>query len=473
MNKNLITKQNTDLVLSKSKSTLSITSKILSGKTSLTSEVVEDWIKEIWSWADENELPNLIEKNYSTFEVLSKMESLIIEKCNNEYNINLTDEMALARIYGAIESNLDNIVNTIDFDINLPFLIAVNSHPVHFTMSFIKSNIEEIIYSAQSQKKLIHGIPRNKKGLLSLRCLTLELQGLKSIPIEVFNLTNLKELNIKGNRLCSKAGGVDSFDVLKGISKLINLERLYIAHSAISELSEDIGTLNMLTHLIIPQNTFLQKLPDTIINLKNLQILDIRKSYMLKVTKKQQRWLHKLRENGCEVYLDSDVVENSQNIDLVDERWMERLWAWADENNIPDLTWTEEEGYKNGGCWKNLPRTKNKLLSFTELNLEGKQITELPKEIGNLTSLTKLNLRTNQLTELPKEVGNLTRLTELDLSHNQLIELPKEIKNLENLIKFDLSVNTDLELTGDQKDWFLSSLAKVIRSGTNQVKFLL
>ena len=52
MNKNLTTRQDTNLVLKKSKSILNITKKILTSETSLTTEIIEEWILEIWKWAD-------------------------------------------------------------------------------------------------------------------------------------------------------------------------------------------------------------------------------------------------------------------------------------------------------------------------------------------------------------------------------------------------------------------------------------
>ena len=108
-----------------------------------------------------------------------------------------------------------------------------------------------------------------------------------------------------------------------------------------------------------------------------------------------------------------------QSTDLVDEGWMERLWQWADDNDIDDEI---------------LPRDREALFNLTELVISFNPIAELPKEIGNLVNLTDLDLYYNQLTELPKEIGNLVNLTWLNLDNNQLTELPKEITGLTNLI---------------------------------------
>jgi Leucine-rich repeat (LRR) protein len=85
----------------------------------------------------------------------------------------------------------------------------------------------------------------------------------------------------------------------------------------------------------------------------------------------------------------ADKILAKQSTDLVDESWMERLWQWADDNDI----------YEH-----NLPRDREGLVNITRLGLYNNKLTELPKEIGNLVDLTTLGLEGNQLTELPKEL---------------------------------------------------------------------
>ena len=100
------------------------------------------------------------------------------------------------------------------------------------------------------------------------------------------------------------------------------------------------------------------------------------------------------KKTGELLRLKDKLITKNRNKDLVDESWMDRLWAWADKNGIGDLEWREVEWHDNGGYWEGLPREKKKLLTFTKLYLKHNQLTELPKEIGNLTNLTKLNLGT-------------------------------------------------------------------------------
>ncbi len=96
-----------------------------------------------------------------------------------------------------------------------------------------------------------------------------------------------------------------------------------------------------------------------------------------------------------------------------EDYWIQIIWNWADENNISDLQWIEHDSYLKGGYFRGLPRSKEKLLNLTELNLLGSQLTNLPAEIGNLVHLKKLYLLGNQLTALPAEIGSLVNLEEL------------------------------------------------------------
>lgn len=51
-----------------------------------------------------------------------------------------------------------------------------------------------------------------------------------------------------------------------------------------------------------------------------------------------------------------------------DDSWVDRLWAWADENNVSELK---------------LPRTKEKLTLLTMLDLSDNHLEKLPSEIVN------------------------------------------------------------------------------------------
>jgi Leucine-rich repeat (LRR) protein len=109
----------------------------------------------------------------------------------------------------------------------------------------------------------------------------------------------------------------------------------------------------------------------------------------------------------------ADKILAKQSTDLVDESWMERLWQWADDNDISGAL------RERSMPW--LPRDREGLVNLTWLNLKDSELTELPKEIGNLVNLKYIHLDNNALTELPEEITNLSNLRTLSLYGNPLV----------------------------------------------------
>lgn len=85
-----------------------------------------------------------------------------------------------------------------------------------------------------------------------------------SLPQELFLLTELRELTVKGCRLCS---------VNRQIWKLNKLQYLNLDHNKLVRLPESIGQLKDLRTLVISRN-LLETFPDAIANLKCLITID-------------------------------------------------------------------------------------------------------------------------------------------------------------------------------------------------------
>ncbi len=153
---------------------------------------------------------------------------------------------------------------------------------------------------------------------------------------------------------------------------------------------------------------------------------------------------------GDEALVYADDTAHSQINDYDKKSWIQKIWNWADENDIPDPIKSEDET-------KGLPRSENELLNMTYLDLSSNNLTEIPKEVFNLTNLTALNLSENEISILPKEIGNLVNLRELYLDNNSLMEIPVEIETLTNLTYLDLHFN---ELTKFPKE--IGSLVNLI-----------
>jgi Leucine-rich repeat (LRR) protein len=94
--------------------------------------------------------------------------------------------------------------------------------------------------------------------------LDLRRQKLKSIPPEVFTLTNLKYLELSKNKIT---------EIPAEINKLTQLEYLNISDNKLISLHSEIGKLTKLKYLNIGEND-IYSLPPEIGNLQNLILLD-------------------------------------------------------------------------------------------------------------------------------------------------------------------------------------------------------
>ena len=124
-----------------------------------------------------------------------------------------------------------------------------------------------------------------------------------------------------------------------------------------------------------------------------------------------------------------------------DDSWVEHLFAWADENKVPELNHIVHSWRSDGGFWHGLPRSKDELLRLSKLNLSDCGLENIPVEIFNLPSLIALNLSDNKITVLPEEISKLNSLEELILNRNYLSNLPKSIADLTSLKKIYLHQN--------------------------------
>ena len=85
-----------------------------------------------------------------------------------------------------------------------------------------------------------------------------------SLPEELFRLTELRELTVKGCKLCR---------LNQSIGKLSHLQYLNLDHNKLLRLPETIGALTDLRTLVISRN-ILEELPESIRNLHQLVTID-------------------------------------------------------------------------------------------------------------------------------------------------------------------------------------------------------
>ncbi len=192
---------------------------------------------------------------------------------------------------------------------------------------------------------------------------------LTTLPPELFQLTNLKVLNLRGNY--------------------------------INQLPPEIDHLKNLTYLDFIGNR-LTTLPLELFQLKNLTYLNL--------------WLNQLTTLPHEICQLTKLkllnLSHNQFTTLPPELFqLKNLTSFGLNDN--QLT--------------SLPPELFRMTQLTALGLGGLKLTRLPLELFQLNNLTELNLNDNQLTTLPHEICHLSNLKYLYLEGNPLITPPYDI----------------------------------------------
>ncbi|MCF6239933.1 MAG: leucine-rich repeat domain-containing protein [Bacteroidales bacterium] len=166
-----------------------------------------------------------------------------------------------------LELLIDSVPETIGKLRNLRKLSAGNWTPISITALEQICNLEKLVYLDLGTDEPYGYIPEegiiNIGNLTKLEYLDLSFTGLGSVPAGIFNLTNLKILDIGGN---------DLLDLPNDFLKLKKLETLYLNDNFQGEIPTVIFSLNKLKYLDLSLNK-LNSLPEEMFNLKNLEIL--------------------------------------------------------------------------------------------------------------------------------------------------------------------------------------------------------
>ncbi|KAJ1418405.1 Serine-threonine/tyrosine-protein kinase, catalytic domain [Sesbania bispinosa] len=231
----------------------------------------------------------------------------------------------------------------------------------------------------------------------------LHLQGNRlrgSIPSNIFNISGLKSLSLSNNQL---SGNLPIY----AHHNLSSLQFLYLSANNLSgEIPSSLFNASMLLELVLANNTFTGVIPDSIGNLRNLQLL-----YLI----------------GNKLTSDPSSPEISFLTSLTKCRQLEKILI-----SMNPL---------NGTLPNSIGNLSNSLQTFNAWSCDVKG--EIPSQIGNLKSLYDINLNDNQLIgQVPSTIATLPLLQRLDLSKNRLNgSIPSQICQLKNLNEFRLSKN--------------------------------
>ncbi|MGI2903405.1 leucine-rich repeat protein [Tolypothrix sp. VBCCA 56010] len=281
--------------------------------------------------------------------------------------------------------------------------------------------------------------------------------NLKTLPLELLDLPNLRKLDISGNPLES---------IPDVVTQILHLEELILIRVELTEIPEAIAQLTNLRELVLSLNQIIQ-IPEAIAKLTNLTQLDLRNNKITEIPEAiaQLTNLRELHLSGNKITQIPEAIAQLTNLtqlDLRSNQITEIPEAIAKLTNLRELhlrsnqiTQIPEaitklnnlrELHLRSNQITQIPEAITKLNNLTQLDLSGNQITEIPEPIAKLTNLTLLVLNDNQITQIPEAIANLINLRVLDLGDNQITEIPEPIAKLTNLTQLDLSCNQITEI---------------------------
>ena len=309
-------------------------------------------------------------------------------------------------------------------------------------------------------------IPPELGMLLSLEKLTFHGICNSELPNTLVNLINLKELYL------DQCGGynMDIFGSPK-IDLPPNLLRIYIKNGALEIPVEQLSYLQEL-HLIKARstpsgyyeslirklyhnsrlrvlnisNTGIEKIPSSISQLTNLEVLVIKDAPYLSHLPPEIGELKSLKVLSCiDVYLEEIPPEIGRLSQLVELHLGIEKYSY---DGFPEIAKIPEElvNLKKlerldlrhrvdiGFYWSGytFPKVITEIVSLKVLDLSGNQLLKIPESIINLKNLESVNFSLNNITHIPKGLSRLRNLRYLGLKNNPLLpELPDDILDID------------------------------------------
>lgn len=307
-------------------------------------------------------------------------------------------------------------------------------------------NLKSICYSGNKSLQF----PLNILHTVNLRYLDLSKNLISHLDnVDFTKLSSLISLDLHGNRLSSINNSISKLDNLEELNlssnvfaeidvslcQLTKLQAFDISFNKINTLPDEIGLLSNLVDFSINNNYLEKKLPDTFLNLKSLENLDIRfnKLQNIDILSKLPNLLHLY----CSKNSVTSFSANFSKLELFhfDRNPLTKIELVEGHFSIIDL---------------NLSKAKLAALDETflakiphvqRLVLDKNHLSSLPPHIAMLKHLNYLSVVANNLDVVPPEIGQLHELKDLDLHNNNIHTLPDDIWMLANLEKLNVSSN--------------------------------
>jgi Leucine-rich repeat (LRR) protein len=291
--------------------------------------------------------------------------------------------------------------------------------------------------------------------LKNLKKLDLSLNKITEIPKEINQLTRITELHLRNNNLTdcsfenldelifSKLQALDLYGnslsiIPSKIFKFKNLQVLSLDKNRIKEVSSELIKLKALIHIGLSYNC-IKTLPSQIGQLKNLKGLDLdgnQLKYLPKTFINLEGLRHLiLKDNPLRLL--PDKFEHLKNLDYLQFSISQNFSTKNFEKHLINVKSLEVFGDKKLAIPINIFHLSN----LTNLKLIDFGSSTIDKEITHLCNLRKLVIGDTPLKVLSDNIGDLNSLHSLSICGSRLKRLPTSFIKLKNLRQFYANKN--------------------------------
>jgi len=285
-------------------------------------------------------------------------------------------------------------------------------------------------------------IPFELSNLKKLESLSLVRNNLRDIHPDVCQLSNLRFLNCRDNKL--KNAGVPQ--------ELFHLDDLSVVDLSHNQLREVPAGLEQAKNLLVLNlsHNMIEAIPNQLfINLTDLMYVDVSNN-QLDTLPPQIRRLSNLQT----LLLNNNPLLHAQI------------------RQLPSLV-TPETLHMRGTARtvSNFPAGVESLVNLKDLDLSYNELVRVPEALYKLSSLVRFNLCSNEIMELSTLMDTWEQLEYLNVSRNKLTELPASLCKLTSLRKIYVNTN-QIDFSGIPAGIGKLSNLEVFSASTNNLEMI-
>ncbi|XP_076584822.1 volume-regulated anion channel subunit LRRC8C [Chaetodon auriga] len=271
----------------------------------------------------------------------------------------------------------------------------------------------------------------------NLKVLHLAFESLEEVPMWMYTLHGLEELQLNGplTNEVSRGATLDSLRELRALRELslhsnlskippsivdvaLQLQRLCIYNEGVK--LQAFSSLKKLTNIVSLElvGCELERIPSAVFSLNNLQELDLKENKLTTVEEimslQHCRRLVTLRLWHNKISYIPDHISKLHSLETLDVSW----------NKL-----------------RKLPSRLFYCTKLRHLDVSHNQLTSLPPEVGILQGLQFFSAAFNSLETVPEELFSCKRLKMLVLGNNCLPSLSSRVANLAQLVRLEIKGN--------------------------------